>query len=1040
MALKRLFAMERKLNRDSNLKSDYIKFLTEYEQLGHMSKISENEIQGPRFYLPHHAVFKQSSTTTKLRVVFDASAKTTSGISLNDIQYTGPTIQSDLLSILLRFRQHDFVITADITKMYRQILVDESQRNLQLILWRPNQNRDVDCFRLNTITYGTAAASFLATRCLNQLALEHENQFPLESHLIKNDFYMDDLLTGSNSETELMAIQGNISKILKSAGFELCKWTSNSQTVIENINKNQKTTDNLVKFQEKGESKTLGILWNPNNDNFQYNERIIYSNHVTKRTILSNVAQIFDPLGLLAPIIVIAKLIIQDLWQLKLSWDQSIPLDIHTKWCKYSDQLKFIRHIQIPRQVICRQANMIELHGFSDASEKAYGACVYIRSRNNSGLYTVSLLCAKSRVAPLKNISLPRLELCGALLLARLVARVKDAIKINFNRHFYWCDSTITLAWIAGPPNKWKTFVANRVSEIHNLTDQKDWVHVSTKHNPADLISRGVESMQLANSSMWWNGPPWLLDDIKNWPISNIVTSEAPEQRVVAHASVLRSEFSLFSKFSDLNKLTAVTAYCLRFIGNARTQLTKRKVGTLSTTELQNALLILIRNVQESVYFEEKHLIKSGKQVGRKSKLLSLHPFCDQDGLLRVGGRIENANFSYDKKHPIILPPKHHLTRLIIEHEHKRLLHCGPNQVLASLRDKYWPISAKGSIRQIIHKCLKCYRVNPKPFVPFMGSLPKSRLTPAPPFYNCGIDYAGPIYIKEKRGRSNKEIKAYMCIIVCFVTKAIHLDLVTSLTAEACVAMLRRFISRRGQPLNIYSDNGLSFVGANSELNEFYKMLNNPSNSAIINNIMNKSGITWHFIPPRSPHFGGLWEAGVKSVKNHLKRVVGNTKLTFEEFYTLLTQIEAVLNSRPLSPLSNDPTELEPLTPAHFLIGRKLTAMPEPSLLDIKESRLNKFQHIQKMQQDFWKRWSKEYVHQLQTRSKWKETQQCSIKSGVLVLIKEDNLPPLKWQLGRVVDVHPGSDDVIRVVSVKVSNGKILKRAVTKICVLPMDM
>lgn len=280
-----------------------------------------------------------------------------------------------------------------------------------------------------------------------------------------------------------------------------------------------------------------------------------------------------------------------------------------------------------------------------------------------------------------------------------------------------------------------------------------------------------------------------------------------------------------------------------------------------------------------------------------------------------------------------------------------------------------------------------------------MGDLPRHRLLSGSIFEVCGIDYAGPFFLKEKKHRNTKFIKGYICLFVCFSTKAVHLELVTELTTNAFLATLRRFISRRGKPHTIYSDNGTNFVGAKRKLNEFEQFFASSNTKNDIITSLAGDGITWHFSPPYSPHFGGLWEAGIKSTKSHLKRVIGNASLCFEDFYTVLTQIEAILNSRPISPLSNDPNDLNPLTPGHFLIGKSLTSIPEPNITHIQETKLNRFQRLQHLVQHFWNRWNKEYVSELQTRTKWKQHFQEALTIGSLVLLREENQSPLRWKV-----------------------------------------
>ncbi|XP_046681453.1 uncharacterized protein LOC124368223 [Homalodisca vitripennis] len=359
------------------------------------------------------------------------------------------------------------------------------------------------------------------------------------------------------------------------------------------------------------------------------------------------------------------------------------------------------------------------------------------------------------------------------------------------------------------------------------------------------------------------------------------------------------------------------------------------------------------------------------------------------------------------------------------------------NCCLASLRQRYWPLNGRNLARRITHSCVNCFKANPKTTQPQMGDLPSDRVRPCRPFSNTGTDISGPVFIKASKRRNSPTSKGYIVIFVCLATKAVHLEVVTDMTSEAFIAAFKRFISRRGIVTNMYSDNGTNFVGAERELRELQDLFTNEEHQRRIVEESTAHLIKWHFIPPRSPHFGGLWEAAVRSVKHHLKRVVANASLTFEEFYTTLTMIEACLNSRPLTPLSTDPNDLSPLTPGHFLTGDALTALPEPNICYIQLNRLSHWQRTQQIAQHFWTRWSKEYLSLLQQRPKWR-SEAANIQLNQLVLLKEDNLPPLKWVTGRVVAVHPGADNRIRVATVKTSSGTF-RRAVNKLCILPLE-
>nr|CAI5845055.1 unnamed protein product [Callosobruchus analis] len=1036
-ALNRFLRLEKRLLKDSALKERYVEFMKEYHELGHMVE-SEEEIDG--FYLPHHPVIKETSLTTKTRVVFDASAKSTSGLSLNDTQWVGPTLQQDIISILIRFRSHTYVMSSDISKMYRQILVDPDERKYQKIFWRDNIDKSVKCYKLNTVTYGTASAPYLAVKTLFKIADENENKMPLLARIIREDFYMDDLLTGSDSKDGLLCIQHEITKLLSDYGFQLRKWLCNEPKLLNEFNVDSKIDVSVLNIEEEA-CKTLGVFWDAKNDQIKYtmNNHGTNREFYTKRTVLSIISQLFDPLGLLGPIIINAKLIMQELWKEQVGWDEELPKNINKKWIHFKNDLAKVNEINIPGHAFFSVYIAVELHGFCDSSILAYGACIYIRCSLCSNQFYSQLLCAKSRVAPLKQVSLPRLELCGCVLLANLAKKVKESLRINFNKHYFWTDSMIALAWIDNNPTKWKTFIANRVSEIQSLTNTTDWHHVKSQENPADLLSRGTTVNALSHSDLWWFGPAWLQTNNQNWEISEpVCMSDLPEMRTVCNLSVNESNVTLnyiLNKFSSLETMLKVLAYVLRFTENMKLPRESRKLGALTPEEIDVSMQFLIKQAQRDSFQKEYDGLLQNKIISSKSKLVSLNPFM-LNGLIRVGGRLKNSNESFERRHPIILPKGHILTKLILTHEHVRLLHCGVQALLSNVRERYWPIAGRNVCKDVVRKCITCFKCKPRDLRYFMGDLPEVRVNTFSVFSNVGTDFGGPFYVKDRKTRGAKITKAYLCIFICMSTKAIHIELVSELTTEAFLATLKRFISRRGKPHSIFSDNGLNYVGANNELKKIYEFLSLQHEN--IANRLAVEKIKWSFIPARSPTFGSIWEAGIKSVKHHIRRVIGNKALTFEEFATVLTQIEAVLNSRPLCPLSEDPDDVNALTPGHFIIGKNLTSLPEYNINAIAENRLTKWQHMQQMVQHYRQRWRKEYLSELQSRMKWKQRYPELLKIGSLVVVKEDKSPPCSWPLGRVVALYPGQDGFTRVVKLKLKSGEVT-RAINRICVLPLE-
>ena len=445
--------------------------------------------------------------------------------------------------------------------------------------------------------------------------------------------------------------------------------------------------------------------------------------------------------------------------------------------------------------------------------------------------------------------------------------------------------------------------------------------------------------------------------------------------------------------------------------------------------------MILI--AQEAFYHREITCLKNQQNLHKKSSLLTLDPFIDPDGLLRVGGRINNAEMSYNAKHPLLIPQKSHLAVLIVSFTHKIMLHAEFQIMIRAIRQGYFIPQLKNIIRKCIRCCKSCTVFKQKFKQQIMGSLPPERVQFSPPFTHTGVDFAGPFNLKSSSLRNARLIKGYAAVFVCFSTKAIHLETCSELSTDAFMATFTRFVGRRGLPKTMFSDNGRNFLGASTALLKQHNIFLKSAEESLTQKY-NLHGFKWSFIPPYSPHMGGLWESAVKSMKTHLKKVAANVNFTFEEFTTLLVRIEAVLNSRPISPLSQKPGELLPLTPGHFLHGAPLTASPETTssctALE-KLSYINRWERIKVIQHIFAQRWKNEYITELQHRYKWKTAME-NLKIDDFVIVKEDFLPPTEWKLGRVVELFLGKDKIVRVAKILTSHGTII-RPLVKLCHLP---
>ena len=741
----------------------------------------------------------------------------------------------------------------------------------------------------------------------------------------------------------------------------------------------------------------------------------------------------FDPLGFVSPVLVLAKVLMQRIWAAHIDWDDLLDQILLQYWIKFRDSLAELNTLRIPRCVVPPTTVRHDIHGFADASGKAYGACLYLVCTTAAGFKTARLLCSKSKIALLDEMSIPRMELCAASLLARLVVKALTAMKLSINKVLLYSDSQNVLSWLRKSPHQLETFQRNRVIEINRLTDNYQWTYVPTTENPMDIISRGQFPATFITNRLWWEGPTFLLDDEPSIVSTPAELISSREGIIAAVSSVALSVLPVFEKFSNFRKLQRVVAYILRYTSNSRLPKANRNLKPyLTIPEMRNSLKCIVKLIQNAELSDEINSLAKGTV---SKKFASLSPFLDGEGFLRVGGRLQNSSLPYVSKHPYLLPHGHHVVESLLRTLHVENLHIGPSGLLAIFRQSFWTTKARSTVRKVCRTCISCFKVQPRGNSQFMGNLPHDRVTPAFPFEITGVDYAGPITVKEGRYKP-KHVKGYIAVFICLTTKNVHLELVSDLSTEAFLAALDRFVNRRGLVKRLLSDNGTNFVGASNELRRLYQLLKHETTQAKIKELLLPKEIEWTFIPPRAPHFGGLWEAGVKSVKTHLKRTLQSAVLTFEEYYTVLTNIESILNSRPLYALSEDPSDPLPVTPAHLQLGRPLESVPKPTLLDLPVQRLSRWQYLNYLRDHFWKRWSKEYLSTLQARSKWTR-KQLNLQPNMIVIVAEDNAPAQMWNLGRITKTYPGRDLVVRVADVRTASG-IYRRPATKLIPLPI--
>lgn len=1027
-ALRQYNNLEGRLNRNPSLKKEYNDFFSDYSTQQHML-VSSSPSQ---YVIPHHAVVKETSSTTKVRAVFNASASSSRGQSLNSLLMKGPKLQQDICEIILNFRSHRVVVCADIRQMYRQILIRPEDRKYQHIFWRSDgYGNEVKEYELTTVTYGVTSSAFQAQRVLKQLVCDEGSSYPLASNAVLNHTYIDDILSGGEDINQALQLKEELISLLKLGSFELRKWASNSQELLNTVPLEH--CEVPLRQNEEATFKILGLHWQSKTDSFAYYVAELQP-VCTKRAILSHVARMFDPLGWLSPVVFWAKHLLQSLWLSKLGWDDNLPPDLREQWQSFAFQLNSLEQIRIPR-FIELPLQPIQIIGFCDASSKGYASVIYLAIPNPATKQNkIVLVKAKSKVAPTKQLlSIPRLELCGALLLSRLYYSLLPYFsKLNIKNVTFFSDSNIVLAWLRTEPHLLQTYVANRVVEINKLADNHcRWYHISGSENPCDCASRGLLPQQLVSHPLWWHGPEFLSSSDDYWPSGQGQSvDEIPEMKkqvkslvVIESPSPANELCESFQKFSKFIKAQRVFAFVRRFVYNCRNPQAK-VTGPLQVDELNLSLDLIIRFEQHFYYSSVYKSLNNGTPL-KDVALCKLTPFVDEAGLLRVGGRLQHANLPYSRKHPLLLPKASHLSALLCDHFHIQSLHAGPRTVQALVQEKFWIVGIRSLLRQRIFKCLTCYKYASKPSQPLMSDLPAARVASQRPFLDVGVDFGGPFHIKESLRRNAPSRKAYLCLFICFSTKAVHLELVSDLSSAAFLAALDRFVGRRGLPRRIHSDNGTNFTGSARELKEIYDLLQ-EQNTEITDSLALRH-IKWIFNPPTASNFGGLWESGIKSAKYHLRRVIGSQLLTFEEFTTLLCKIEAILNSRPLIDLSPDPSDnIDYLSPGHFLIGTSLLSTPQEDLSGVPLNRLSRWRLIQQASQSFWDLWSTSYLQSLIPRNKWYQSNS-SLKVGDLVLLPNLSKLPLHWPMGKIELIHPGKDDVVRVVTVKSGNSSITR-------------
>lgn len=987
-------------------------------------------------HITHFAVEKDSRTTP-VRIVFDCATKDSNGTSLNDCLESGPALQNNMLDILLRFRIWKYGIAFDVEKAFHRVKLHPKDQDYTRFMWLVNgqdPNSAFEILRFCVLPFGANCCPFI----LLCVIIKHLSQYLSKVAIdILFNLYIDNLASGRDSVVDVLDYYQQSNVMFNAAGLPLKVWGSNA-TALEEAAREEGLLDSSIV------SNILGLEWNRETDTLRsksFSLQRFSHDLTTKRDVLKGISTVFDPLGFYSPLTIAAKILIQELWKGGYGWDVPLPAELRKRWAETVHSLDNVQ-VEIPRSYLGSSAAVQRLQVFVDASHEAFGATAFIDDYVNS-----SFVASKSRVCPLQmegreKPTIPLMELMAALLGIQLATTIINSFKkanVSLKEVVLWGDNQSVLFWIDDPvPHKCKV-VRNRVSKIQdfNVLHKAKWRFVPTDQNPADLMTRvGVSLQQFHSSKLWRSGPDWLTDE-NAWPIWDISSMKNPKVSEIvipllsAAAAAVSSEgiSNLIEpsrlKWSTLLRVTArVHRVCQNF--KLTSQGEPLLTGPISASELLEAEITWIKSIQRRFMADELKYLEGDKR-GRRPVLVSqLDLFIDTKGVIRCGGRLRHSLLQESAKHPILIPKQSILCDLIIQSHHERMMHGGISTTVCSIRQRFWICSIRQQVKSVLRRCATCKKMFAAPYsTPDHAPLPDFRVTYSHPFTYTGVDYTGAI---PARDRDDKVIKCYISLFTCAASRAIHLEVVEDLTTGEFTQACRRFVSHHSIPRVMLSDNATNFKGAAKMLKTLVKR---PELSAFFADHQ----IEWRFIPKRAPWYGGFWERLVGLTKDALMKMVGRTRLSLGELRTIVAEIEAILNDRPLTQVGSSIDEADSLTPSLLMYGKRLTTLPylpdgatmdDPDYdADPTPSDLSRRQALRRqVMTTFQKIWQHNYLvalREFHQATKGKHTE--IIKVGDVVQVHHEG-PRVEWKLAIVEGLIRSKDGQVRAADIRTATGK----------------
>lgn len=1034
----RLRALLKKLNENKELLEAYDDIISKQIQEGVVEDIpSQRELQGPVVhYIPHHAVVVLEKSTP-VRVVMDAKATVGRTKSLNDNILKGTKWLGNTIGSLVRFRKFKNAVTSDVRHAFHQISVAPKDRDAVRFIWvhdvsKPPVGENIRILRFTRVAFGIVASPFLLYATIQHHLKTHPTKF---NDIISRNMYADNLLTSLPAEIDATEFYKTTKKLFSDMAMNITKWKTNIPELKDVIPPEDALSEEEI--------SVLGLAWETLPDSLGLRTPKIanlLNIKPTKRIILKIMASIFDPLGWVTPFTLWIRKLLRKLWTEKLQWDTPLEGPNLENWLQIVAEINEVQTVKLNRMFFTSEINEhtdeYELHTFVDASAEAMGCVAYLRRVSHNP--EVAIVMAKSRLSPPTKLSVPRLEFCALVLGVRMQNYLVASLDLKEEtKRYIWSDSKCVLAWISS--NKLlPVAVEKHLTEIHN-SKVTQFRYVPTDMNPADVASRGALLSDLKTTS-WFQGPVWLSLS-ENWPPHTNVTCENTELEQPEKVLFIQGQnevnieapFSLQPEnFSDWKSLLRRTAYCIWLL---HFKLKKDFIKVKTPIDYSAARMLWLRWDQRRNGSDQSQILQ------KISHFKNVEVFHDQNGILRCRSRMGNSNLPWDAVEPVVLVKKSHITKLIILDIHQRNYHVGTAHTLATLRKSYWLVHGRREVYRIIHSdCFKCKRYQAKPYtLPKEGPLPEFRIQQTShPFQNVGIDVFGPAYVVLNRGQDETKLKRWVLLFTCLVVRAIHFEVLEGMDTQDILCAIKRFVARRGTPELILSDNAPQFHLVNGCIQElWYKF----SEDTAANKYLAEKEIVWKFTPQNAPWMGGAYERLVQITKNAFKRTYGEQTLTDREFCTNITELEGILNNRPIT-YSDRELTTPLLTPNHFLHVQYPalpidTEKPDDQRLSTKNTLLQYWKASETSLNVFWKVWSEQYLLALrEVKSKSGQTQTLIPKVGEIVLLLDPNKKRGHWRKAIIERLITSADGKVRSAQIRLPTGIKMIRPITKLASL----